>query len=125
MSSLTPSEARKKKKQIEVFDKSWYADPSTSEIRHQEFSKFQKFIDLDDFFGANSAGTDTHDYATMDTTFDLGIIDDIFKANITTKEESKGSGIGLYMSQLIAQKNGAQISVENINGGAKFTILFT
>ena len=50
------------------------------------------------------------------------IIDDIFKANITTKEEGKGSGVGLYMSQLIAQKNGAKISLENVNGGARFTI---
>ena len=52
------------------------------------------------------------------------IIDDIFKANTTTKDEGKGSGVGLYMSQLIAQKNGAKIGVKNANKGAIFTIKF-
>ena len=35
------------------------------------------------------------------------IIDDIFKANITSKEEGKGTGIGLYMSTQIATKHNA------------------
>ena len=46
MTNLTPSEARKRKKQIEDFDKAWYVDSSTSEIRHRELNKFQKIIDL-------------------------------------------------------------------------------
>ena len=48
------------------------------------------------------------------------IISDIFKANVTTKEESSGTGIGLYMSSQIAQKHNGELSVHNIKGGAKF-----
>jgi signal transduction histidine kinase len=50
------------------------------------------------------------------------VIDDIFKANVTTKEEGKGTGIGLYMSTQIAQKNNGTLTVENVPGGAKFTL---
>jgi len=46
MTKLTPSEERKRKKQIDDFEKGWYADPSTSEIRHKKLSKFQKFLNL-------------------------------------------------------------------------------
>ena len=49
------------------------------------------------------------------------VIEDIFKANITTKEEGKGTGIGLYMSAQIAQKNNGDLSVRNIEDGARFT----
>ncbi len=48
------------------------------------------------------------------------IIADIFKANVTTKGDSNGTGIGLYMSSQIAQKHNGELSVENIQGGAKF-----
>ncbi len=47
------------------------------------------------------------------------IIEDIFKANYTTKKE--GTGIGLYMSKLIADKSGGVLKVDNINDGAIFT----
>lgn len=49
------------------------------------------------------------------------IINDIFKANTTTKKSSKGSGIGLYLSNQIALKYNGILKVENINTGAKFT----
>jgi len=55
----------------------------------------------------------------------LDVIGDIFKANITTKEEEKGTGIGLYMSEQIAVKNNGILSVENIENGAKFTFKCT
>ncbi len=48
------------------------------------------------------------------------IIEDIFKADVTTKEEGKGTGIGLYMSSQIAQKHNGILSVENVKDGAKF-----
>jgi signal transduction histidine kinase len=52
----------------------------------------------------------------------LHVINDIFKANVTTKEEGKGTGIGLYMSTQIVEKNNGNLSVENVDGGAKFTL---
>jgi len=53
------------------------------------------------------------------------VIDDVFKANVTTKEEGKGTGIGLYMSMQIAQKNNGDLSVENTENGAKFIFKIT
>ena len=52
------------------------------------------------------------------------IIPDIFKSNVTTKEEDKGTGIGLYMSMQIATKHHASLTVENKNNGACFTVTF-
>ncbi|MFK5938185.1 MAG: HAMP domain-containing sensor histidine kinase [Sulfurimonas sp.] len=51
------------------------------------------------------------------------VIADIFKPNVTTKAEGKGTGIGLYMSSQIVQKHHGIISVKNINSGARFTIV--
>jgi len=50
------------------------------------------------------------------------VIEDIFKPNVTTKAEGKGTGIGLYMSDQIAQKMGGSLRVENVNAGAKFIL---
>ncbi|MBD3842841.1 MAG: GAF domain-containing sensor histidine kinase [Campylobacterales bacterium] len=66
-------------------------------------------------------------YVSVEVTDNAGgipihVIDDIFKANVTTKEEGKGTGIGLYMATQIAQKNNGELSVENVEGGAKFTL---
>jgi len=52
------------------------------------------------------------------------VIDDIFKANVTTKEKGKGTGIGLFMSMQIANKHNAILSVHNEDGGACFVIEF-
>lgn len=52
------------------------------------------------------------------------IIKDIFKAHVTTKEDDKGTGIGLYMSGQIAQKYGAILDVRNVGKGAKFIVKF-
>lgn len=52
------------------------------------------------------------------------IIEHIFKANITTKRKSNGTGIGLYMSSQIAQKHNANIKVSNTNDGVRFTVTF-
>ncbi len=54
-----------------------------------------------------------------------GVIEDIFKAHFTTKEEGKGTGIGLYMSSQIAEKHHAKLSVQNRDNGACFSIIFT
>ena len=52
------------------------------------------------------------------------IINDIFKANVTSKAKHKGTGIGLYMSTQIATKHNATLSVENMNDGACFILTF-
>ncbi len=50
------------------------------------------------------------------------ILDEIFKANFTTKENS-GTGIGLYMSSLIAQKYHCKLFAKNIEKGAQFKLI--
>ncbi len=52
----------------------------------------------------------------------LNAINDIFKPNVTTKKEGKGTGIGLYMSKQIVQKHHGKIEVKNSDLGALFTI---
>jgi polar amino acid transport system substrate-binding protein/two-component system sensor histidine kinase EvgS len=51
------------------------------------------------------------------------ILPHIFEANVTSKPEGKGSGIGLYMSKQIAQKMSAKLDVRNIAKGAMFTLV--
>jgi len=47
----------------------------------------------------------------------------IFEPYFTTKESLKGTGLGLYMSKMIIEKNmGGELGVENINNGALFKI---
>ena len=50
------------------------------------------------------------------------VIHDIFKPEVTTKEEGKGTGIGLYMSMQIAQKLNGTLSVMNTDTGARFLL---
>ncbi|RLA70735.1 MAG: hypothetical protein DRG09_02360 [Epsilonproteobacteria bacterium] len=50
------------------------------------------------------------------------VLPDIFKANVTSKSEGKGTGIGLYMSHQIAQKHAATLSAKNQNEGACFSL---
>ena len=51
------------------------------------------------------------------------IIENIFKANFTTKSNSNGTGMGLYLVYQILQKINAKILVENVNNGVKFIII--
>lgn len=51
------------------------------------------------------------------------IMDRIFEPYFTTKEEGKGSGIGLYMSKIIIENNmDGKLSVGNSEKGTAFTI---
>ena len=50
-------------------------------------------------------------------------INKIFEAYFTTKDQSKGMGIGLYMSKMILEKSmKGKLFVENVEKGARFTI---
>jgi len=52
-----------------------------------------------------------------------GCLDKIFDIYFTTKESSGGTGIGLYMSKNIIEKNmGGMLSVCNVEQGAQFRI---
>jgi two-component system, NtrC family, sensor kinase len=51
------------------------------------------------------------------------IMDKVFDPYFTTKEEGKGTGIGLYMSKVIIENNmQGKLSVQNSGEGALFTI---
>ncbi len=52
------------------------------------------------------------------------IIDRIFEPYFTTKFESQGTGIGLYMTKVIVEKNlEGKISVKNIKNGVDFELI--
>ena len=56
---------------------------------------------------------------------DLNIIDKIFEPYFTTKFESQGTGLGLYMSKMIIERNmGGQIIVANNDNGTTFKVIF-
>ena len=55
----------------------------------------------------------------------IDILDKIFDPYFTTKEKQDGTGVGLYMSKMILEKNfNAKISVSNKNDGARFLLEF-
>ena len=54
---------------------------------------------------------------------DKDIIEKVFDPYFTTKEEGKGTGIGLYMTKMIVENNmHGKVFVKNTNNGCIFTI---
>lgn len=86
-----------------------------------ESSKKEKFIKITTRMADNNVEICFEDSAD-------GIKNDVmqrvFEPYFTTKEEGKGTGIGLYMSKEIIEKHmGGRISVSNGEFGARFVIL--
>ncbi len=53
----------------------------------------------------------------------VAIADKIFDPFFTTKDLGKGTGVGLYLSKTIIEKNmGGRITVRNIDGGSEFRV---
>ncbi len=51
------------------------------------------------------------------------VLERVFEPYFTTKHASQGTGLGLFMSKMIVEKSfGGTIAVENVEGGARFTI---
>lgn len=71
------------------------------------------------------AAYDSEEFAILEVCDNAGgidkeVIDRIFTAHTTTKKNH--SGIGLYLSQQIAQKHHTSLQVKNIDGGACFSL---
>lgn len=53
------------------------------------------------------------------------VMERIFEPYFTTKDQGEGTGIGLYMSKMIVEKNmGWRLEAQNIEGGVSFTIFY-
>jgi len=57
---------------------------------------------------------------------EMDVLDRIFEPYFTTKEQGKGTGLGLYMSEKIVKENlNGNINVVNLDDGAEFTIMLS
>lgn len=87
----------------------------------QDRKKLDSFIKITTNKKDNLAFIDIEDNAGG---IDEEIFNKIFDPYFTTKEEGKGTGIGLYMTKTIIENNmSGKLSVKNINDGVIFTII--
>jgi len=57
---------------------------------------------------------------------DAKIIEKVFEPYFTTKEHNGGTGLGLYISKMIIEKNmGGSLSITNTEGGSEVLITLT
>jgi C4-dicarboxylate-specific signal transduction histidine kinase len=55
---------------------------------------------------------------------DASVLDTLFLPYVSTKTQQNGTGLGLYMSKTIIEEHcHGNLSVENTQNGAKFTII--
>lgn len=94
---------------------------TNSRDAYEKMNSIEKTIDINFYEEADIWSIVIQDYAGG---IQIEIIDKIFNPYFTTKEQGKGTGIGLYMSKRIIEEvfNG-RIEVKNINSGANFAII--
>lgn len=81
-----------------------------------------KFIDIDFIDDKNHVSITVKDYAGG---IPQDVADRIFNPYFTTKEQGKGTGIGLHMSRRIIQEIfKGSLEFQNVDGGAEFIISF-
>ncbi|MGM0518389.1 MAG: PAS domain-containing sensor histidine kinase [Campylobacterota bacterium] len=81
----------------------------------------QKVIDIKVYENKNKKIIELTDYAGG---IPKEVLSDIFKAHVTTKGETQGSGIGLYMTSKIIEKHNGKLEAYNHKSGATFKAIF-
>lgn len=93
-----------------------FINNSKDEFEHKKISEGKIIIKLDEnkiVFRDNAGGIPQE------------VIDRVFEPYFTTKEQGKGTGMGLYISKLIVEKSmNGYLSCKNTEDGAMFTITF-
>ena len=91
-----------------------------AKIIKEKATKFKAYIDIEIYKENNSIFISIFNNCGN---IDEKIIDRIFEPYFTTKFENQGTGIGLYMTKIIVEKNmNGKIEVKNRDDGVEFLI---